>query len=205
MPAFVSHAQNIRLSCLEAVNSSQTINAEYLFNSSLTCLKEGKTFEGTYLLNLGQMRSMTDLSFLKPLKEVDQQAAADLYALLYYRFGGPGDYEVYRDEDLYNSLVEKLEAWNPAFDAKYNPGWEYEADVNDYEGNLKKFKTIRFKQMREYHLLYSNEEYYKLTQKLNEISRKNNNKFQVGTKAYEAYSDLKTRKSELRKKILSGL
>jgi hypothetical protein len=74
--------------CTTAIASASQINGFALFEGSIACAQEGRQKDANFLIILGQIRAMTDLSILSPADDQNTAKAGQLYSQLYYQFGG---------------------------------------------------------------------------------------------------------------------
>ena len=70
-----------------------------MFEGAEACAGVEASDDAVFLLLAGQVRALTDMSLLTPDSDADQAAAAELYGALYYKYGGSGPDELFRDAD----------------------------------------------------------------------------------------------------------
>ena len=134
----------------------------------------------------------------------DKEKAANLYGLIFYKFGGPGNYDIYQDRDQFNKIIKQIEQWEPSFDGYYSPGWKFKKiDKTAYVDAVNKNKNIRFKQMNEYQIRYSDKGYMEVQQEIDEMDRQHSSTYHVGTEAYKKIGELHKKQAEIVENLMS--
>jgi hypothetical protein len=154
---------------------STTLNGVALIEAAGSCFREDKQLEGTFLLLAGQIRSSADLALLRPVDDADERATGELYGLLYFKAGGAGPDQLYRDSSMTRTLFGQLDEWSPSFFDGYNPGWKYKKSSRTdlYEETLRNSKAGRLAQLRHYVSLINDDVYYAASRELAEIQKRN--------------------------------
>lgn len=188
--------------CASSVRSAESSNGFQLFLGALACYDEGQQLDGTFLLLAGQERSMADMSIFEASGDDAEQAAAELYGFIYFRAGGLGPNELYRDEAKTQRLVDRLRSWKPLVEADYDPGWTYRENprIEVYETFVADAKKYRIAQIARQATLLRNDEYYSLSMELAQI-RSPNAAIQVGSEDYQAVQRLTARMAEIANQI----
>jgi hypothetical protein len=170
--------------CSRGMEQSTKLNGAALFDAAGGCAVEGMSFEATFLLIAGQIRSMADLSVLRPAGDADEITMGKLYGRIFYRTGGAGPDSIYRDPIQTKQLFDRIEKWVPKLFDGYNPGWRYKAlgkNSPAYAETVSELKAHRVAQLQSYARLISNDDYYKTKQRLDEILRRNRGVTYSGT------------------------
>lgn len=205
LAAVLALADNTRAqddACSTAVAAAAEINASALFDGAVACSKEERLEDTHFLLILGQIRAMTDLTILEPLEGADVDKAGALYMKIYYQFGGLGSPDFYRTAANVDALEERIRATDLPFFDTYHPGWTFNpsSKTDIYAQYLANLRENRIWQMRNNALRWQNDEYFELSQALTELQRENPT-FQAGTPAYDEHLRLMERMSEVEKGI----
>ena len=161
--------------CSEAVTQAQRLNGPALFRGASVCFEADRRFDGSFLMLAGQVRAMTDMTLLRPSDDRSEIAAAELYGFIYARAGGAGDDALYRDPAATRRLLERVEAWQPAFFDRYDPGWAYKplAEAASYEATAREVKAHRIAQLQGYAQLIRRDDYYEASQELARLQAAN--------------------------------
>jgi hypothetical protein len=180
--------------CATAVRSAATLNGSALFAGATTCAQTERKEDANFLILLGQIRALSDLTILTPSDEESTTRAGQLYAQIYYQFGGLGFDEVYRTAAGVSALEQRVRAVNITFAPGYDPGWAYRSSskIDIYDAIVTNTREQRLWQMRSMALRLQDEEYYAAHQALGELQRANPT-FQEGTPAYEELGRLNAR------------
>lgn len=180
------------ITCSESMGTSEVLNSYGLWKGADACSKYDLKLETNYLLLIGQIRAMTDMVVLKPISDEEGVKVGELYGILYYKTGGAGFEEIYRDPKTYETLINLIEKWTPTLSADYAPGWIYKSKVDHsfYISMVECQKAVRLSKLKWYSSLIQNNEYYELSNKLDKIRTDNPGAFKAGTKAYENYQKL---------------
>jgi hypothetical protein len=183
--ATVSHAQESTppIGCQTGVDSAAMLNAPNLFRVAASCAEEGRAMEAAFALIAGQLRATADMSSLKPSGEDDETKMVELYGFIYYRAGGTGTVELYRDPAQTERLFELIRQWQPQLPENYDPGWAYRQapDKAKYFENLDYGRITRLLQLQHYALLARDDEYHAAQSEFAELQRKNPNGLSAGT------------------------
>jgi hypothetical protein len=177
--------------CSTAVASASDINATAHFQGAASCAREGRQEDTNFLVIVGQIRAIADMTVLTPLDDENEKRVADLYVLLYYNFGDLGFDEFYRMPASVTGLEKRIRGTDLLLTNNYNPGWEYRSSskTDIYSDVLSSALEQRIWQMRNWALKMQDDEYYELHQALVELLRRNP-VLQAGTPAYEEHSRL---------------
>lgn len=188
--------------CSKAVASASETNAMALFQGAVACGQEGRKDDTNFLMILGQIRAVADMAIFAPLDEENSEKVGQLYAQLFYRFGGLGFPEVYRSPENVTALEKRLRDANLQLTKAYDPGWSYRASskTDVYAQVLSNALEHRLWQMRNMALKLQNDEYYEASRAHDELQRRNP-VFREGTPAYEESIRLTRRMEEAAKDI----
>ena len=178
--------------CTQAMEQSETLNGLELFQASASCFREEKQFEGTFLLIVGQIRAMTDVSVVLPLGDADKTAMVELYGLIFHQSAGAGYDELYRDPALAGELFRRLERWTPLFSDDYDPGWNYErkAKSGSYARAANSHKAQRIAQLQHYAALIRRDDYYAASKELDDLQRRNPEGFDAKSRDADRAAEL---------------
>ncbi len=176
------------------MRSAAALNGSALFAGATSCAQAERKEDANFLILVGQIRALSDLTILTPSDEESATRAGQLYAQIYYQFGGLGFDEVYRTAASVSTLERRVRAVNIAFTPGYDPGWSYRASskIDIYDAIVANTREQRLWQMRSMALRLRNDEYYAAHQALGELQRANPT-FQEGTPAYEELGRLNAR------------
>ena len=108
--------------CRRAIEQSAVLNGGQLFEAAEACAREEAADDAVFLMLAGQVRAVTDMSLLEPVSEFEQSAVVELYVALYYKYGGAGPDELFRDAVRATAMFERLGTWRPVFSESYSPG-----------------------------------------------------------------------------------
>src|SRR5262249_54088641 len=111
--------------CSTAVASASEINAPALLEGAVSCSREGRQEDTNFLMILGQIRALSDLTIFTPLDDENSERAGRLYTQVYYKFGGLGFDEVYRAPANVSALEERIRNADLRLTNDYDPGWSY--------------------------------------------------------------------------------
>ncbi|HRK63860.1 MAG TPA: hypothetical protein PLN53_05650 [Terricaulis sp.] len=180
--------------CASVVRSAATLNGPSLFVGATSCAQAERAEDTNFLILVGQIRAISDLTILTPSDEANTMRAGQIYAQLYYQFGGLGFDEVYRTAAGVSTLERRVRAVSIVYSAGYDPGWSYRASskVDIYDAIVVNTREQRLWQMRSMALRLQNDEYYAAHRALTELQRANPT-FQEGTPAYEELGRLDAR------------
>lgn len=188
--------------CSTAVVSASDLNALALFEGAVSCSREGRQKDTNFLMILGQIRAIADMTILTPLDDANAERAGELYTQLYYKFGGLGFYELYRTPTNVSELEERIRNTDLLFTNDYDPGWAYRPSSNTdiYSDVLSNAREQRIWQMRNMALKLQDDDYYEAYQALAELQR-SNPVLKDGTPAFAEHSRLMARMREAAKDI----
>jgi hypothetical protein len=180
--------------CASAVRSAATLNGSALFAGATSCAQAERREDTNFLILMGQIRALSDLTILTPSDEESTTRASQLYAQIYYQFGGLGFDEIYRTAAGVSALEQRVRAVNIAFAPGYDPGWTYRSSskTDIYDAIVANTREQRLWQMRSMAVRLQDDEYYAAHQALGELQRANPT-FQEGTPAYEELGRLNAR------------
>lgn len=184
--------------CSSAVAAAAEINAIELFKGAVTCAREENVADGHFLLILGQIRGMSDMTILEPLNEADAQTVGELYSAIFYQFGGLGSPNFYRTPANAEMLEQRLRETDLTFFDDYDPGWRFKptSNIDSYAQHITDTREKRIMEMRRHALLWQNDEYFELSQARDQLQRENPT-FQTGTPAYDEFLRLTTEMDEI--------
>ncbi len=191
------------ITCNDAINSAAELNAYDLWSGAGDCSKSNLKRETNFLLIAGQIRAMSDMSVLEPASDEEGVKVGDLYGVLYYKSGGSGFDEIYRDAIEFGQLFRDLESWTAKLHKKYNPGWEYKANIDPtyYDQMTICQKKLRISKLKWYSNLVRNDKYYELSTQLSKLQADNSGAFQVGTETYKQYQSISSKINSVSSKI----
>jgi hypothetical protein len=188
--------------CANAVRSAATLNGSALFAGATSCAQAERKEDANFLILVGQVRAMSDLTILTPSDEENATRASQLYGQIYYQFGGLGFDDIYRTAAGVSTLEQRVRAVNIAFAPGYDPGWTYRTSskIDIYDAIVANTREQRLWQMRSMALRLQDDEYYAAHQALGELQRANR-VFQEGTPASEELQRLNARMEEAARDI----
>ena len=171
------------ISCRRAIEQSTSLNGPQLFRAAEACARDEQSDDTVFLLLAGQVRALTDMSLLAPRSEPDEDAAAELYGALYYKYGGSGPDELFRNADRATAMFERLRTWQPAFSESYTPGWRYKPPVESDRYHLMVDYSIRSRlaKLETYKNLIEDDRYYAVHRERQEILDRNDNRIVADT------------------------
>jgi hypothetical protein len=172
--------------CAYAVASASNLTATALFTGAVSCSQEGRKEDTNFLMILGQIRAMADLTIFVPADDSSRKKGAELYSEVYYRFGGLGFDDVYRDQAKVDALERRVRQTDLSLTRAYDPGWQYRpsSKTDIYATVLSNIREQRVWQMRNMALELQNDEYYSAYKAEQELRRRNP-VFQEGSPALE--------------------
>lgn len=178
--------------CSQGLERSTSLNAMGLFKSAEACAREERVDDAVFLLVVGQVRAIADMSILKARSELDEDAAADLYGSLYYAYGGAGPDDMYRDADRIAEMLRRLRSWRPSLPDGYDPGWNYEppVDRDHYQLMADYLIRTRLTQLETYRNLIQDDRYYAIQQERQGILGRSNSSTVAGTEDAERIEEL---------------
>ena len=189
--------------CSQAIERSTSLNGMELFKSAETCSREERVDDAVFLLFAGQVRAMTDMSILEARSEPDEDAAGELYGALYFRYGGSGSDDMYRDADRIAGILKRLRSWRPSLPASYDPGWNYErpVDRDRYQSMADYGVRHRLAQLETYRNLIQDDRYFAIQQERGEIRARNNTGTVAGTEDADRLKELDRMQAAIRSSI----
>lgn len=169
--------------CAAQVAQAANLNAPDLLYGASVCYAVRRPVEGNFLLNAGQVRSIADMALMVPASRQDSDVLTGLYGVIYFYAGGPGRDEVLRDAALRERFFALFDSWSPAYAADYNPGWNTRRrpDGAAYQAAMAESKAGRRQQLAEIVLRYTDEAYYALHRRFQELQARNPRGFDEGT------------------------
>ena len=170
-------------SCGKAIERSAFLNGWELFEAADACAREEVADDAVFLLLAGQVRGLTDMTLLTPVSAADMQVVAELYGAMFYRYGGSGPDELFRDAVRANAIFERLKQWRPEFPESYSPGWRYEAPVEGerYQAMVEHSVESRLAKLQSYRNLIEDDRYYAVHRERQKLLARNNNTVVHGT------------------------
>ena len=191
------------ITCSESIKTSEVLNSYDLWNGAGDCSKANLKLETNYLLLIGQIRAMTDMTVLEPISDEEGVKLSELYGILYYKTGGSGFEEIYRDPKSYEKLIKRIKNWNPTLSTEYAPGWIYKSNIDPsyYSKMTECQKIVRLSKLKWYSDLIQNNEYYELSKKLDKLKTDNPGAFKAGSEAYNSYQKLSAKMNAISSKI----
>jgi hypothetical protein len=171
--------------CQTLVATQASLNASAMFEAVAVCANEGRKEDANRFMMLGQIRGTTDMGILEPANADAMLAASELYSAIFYRYGGLGFEEVYRDPAAVERLAGDITAAELRLPPGYDPGWAYKATskVDVYDTLIDNAKRRRIWQMRNMALKYQNDAWYEANEALGQLQRETG-AFEQGTPAW---------------------
>ena len=102
---------NFVFASCESYERTETAPAGELFQVMLTCDLKTTHAKAIFMMIVGQVRGLVDMSSFPPAEESDNEILGKLYGTIYYRFGGLGPDVFYLDDAKYEKLIGYLESW----------------------------------------------------------------------------------------------
>ena len=166
------------VSCTQTIERSTSLNGPQLFSAAEACARAEQSDDAVFLVLAGQVRAMADMSLLEPQSEPDEEAMAELYGAVYYKYGGLGPDELFRDADRASGMLGRLRSWRPSFPDGYNPGWNYKPrpDPDRYHLMVDYSKRSRLAQLETYRNLIQHDPYYAAKTERKEILARNDSR-----------------------------
>lgn len=179
-------------SCDERLEKVSVLNSAGLVGGAGLCDREERWIDVVYLLIAGQIRFAADLAVLKPKDDPAKDAMGRLAQLFFYRFGGAGRDEYYRDPQFTGGLFDRLGKLSLSFGPDYDPGWRYRQPptASEYDEQFHYHRRRRLAQLRRLARLVSNEAYHAARRESDEISRRNPRGIVAGTADYKRWTEL---------------
>ena len=140
----------------------------------------------------GQVRALTDMLLLEPVSESELSIVGELYAALYYKYGGSGPDELVRDTVRATAMFERLGTWRPDFSQRYSPGWRFQRPVDGdlYQSMADHNMEVRLAKLERYRNLLQDESYYKVHRERQNLLARNNNRIVAGTDDADRIAEL---------------
>ncbi|MEZ6134370.1 MAG: ankyrin repeat domain-containing protein [Pirellulaceae bacterium] len=111
------------------VDNAEILNAQELTVAALRCQQSGEATDAGYLFVLSKLRYQIDRQVYtqRGAKPEDPRVAlAALGAIL----NQASMSEVFRDPERMSSILARVRAWSPSFQANYKPGWNFQEQLN---------------------------------------------------------------------------
>ena len=184
--------------CERQVAQAARLNGPDLLYGASVCHAANRPEEGSFLLIAGQVRSSADLMLAVPASKADGDAQTSLYNVIYFHAGGVGKEEVLRDAESRNRFFKAFDSWSPGYGPDYDPGWKARSrpDSAAYQAAIADLKAGRREQLVDVARLYSDEEYYSLHRRFQDLQARNANRFVEGTVDAALAQDLQRRMNE---------
>ena len=196
--AAVDPAKVTAADCEAGMAGASRSNGPDLLHAAWVCFAAKKQVEGAFLLSAGQARSVVDMATMVPASKADADAAVALYGVIYARAGGYGDDVVLRDPAARDRFFGLIDTWSPVYDMRYDPSWRVRRrpDAAAYSAAIAETKAGRRKQLAEVARLLSDDDYYALHRRHDELLERQRNRFVDGTPEAARSADLLRRMDE---------
>jgi hypothetical protein len=177
--------------CDVFVKTAADLNGHEVFNAVTVCAAAGQKEDTNFLMLLGQIKSMTDMTIYKPANEDEAEKVTDLYGKIYYPFSGLGFDEVYREPKKVEHIISRIESINLKFNNDYNPGWDYKlsSPTDVFNDVLAVTKLQRIWQMQNFALRVQNDTYFEAYLQ-EQALRAENPIYEQDTPVYKEYQRL---------------
>lgn len=184
--------------CDAQVARAAALNVPDLLYGAWLCYAANRAVEGNFLLNAGQVRSIPDMGLMVPAARADSDVVTSLYGVIYFHLGGPGREEVLRDAASRERFFRLFDGWSADYPADYNPGWNTRRrpDAAAYRAAIAESKAGRRRQLVDIARLYSDEAYYALHRRFQDLQARNPTGFVEGTPDADLSSDLERQMNE---------
>jgi hypothetical protein len=184
--------------CEAQVARAATLNGPDLLYGASVCHAANRPEQGNFLLIAGQVRSSADMAETVPARKADYNAQSTLYGIIYFHAGGPGKAEVLRDPASRERFFRLFDSWSPRYDPDYEPGWKVRSGAVPaaYQAAMAALKAARRKQLVDVARLYSDDQYYALHRRFQDLQARNPNGLVEGTADAALAQDLQRRMSE---------
>ena len=171
--------------CESAVKAAAQDNAMALFRGAEACAQDDNETDATFLLVVGQIRALSDMTILQPADDESKLKAGELYRNLYYNYGGMGPDEFYRKSTQVDALVKKVNNTDLTLNSNYDPGWRFRSSskTDIYPQIIESNRARRIWQINNTANRLQNDEYYALYRAERDL-RKRNPVYKQGTPAY---------------------
>ncbi len=189
--------------CDEAKLHAGRMNYAELIKSVVICEQEGGKLDASFFLLASQVRFQTDAELLFPSTEDDKVKKGRLFTFLYYKGGGSGAREIYRNREKTATVLSRLKAWSPILFAGYDPGWNYtrKPDPSDFEETVIRQRHNRIEKLKQYIGPLANDDYYTIQKKLDALHHKYKGRFTVNTEPHRQFAALTKELARVRKSI----
>ena len=169
--------------CRRAIEQSALLNGGELFEAAEACARVEEADDAVFLMLVGQVRALTDMSLLEPASVADQTTVGELYGALYYKYGGSGPDELFRNAVRATAMFERLGTWRPDFSEHYSPGWRYRSPSGGdvYQLMADHSMDVRLAKLERYRNLLEDDRYYAVHRERQELLARNNNRIVAGT------------------------
>lgn len=194
----VSPEAGTEANCEAQVARAANLNAPELLQGASVCYAADRPVEGNFLLNAGQVRSVADMGLMVPASRADSDVATSLYGVIYFHAGGPGREDVLREAESRDRFFRLFDSWSAGYPADYNPGWNVRRrpDAAAYQAAIAETKAGRRRQLVDIARLYSDETYYSLHHRFQDLQARNPTGFVEGTPDANLSRDLERRMNE---------
>jgi len=189
--------------CSETLSDSSSLNSFELFLGMANCYEQGRELDAAFLLLIAQNRAMSDLGVFQAKDKEAELAAAELYGFIFYQAGGLGPKNIYRDEAKTKELVNRFKGWRAVVDENYYPGWDFVENprYEIYQTLVSESREHRIAVIERHSTLITNEEYFALSNRADEIRAKNAY-VSVGTEDYEMLDRLDSEMAEIANRLV---
>lgn len=183
--------------CDTQVAGAASMNGPDLFYGASICGAARKPVEASFLLNAAQNRSVADLTLLVPAAKTDSDRTVELYGFIYAYAGGPGSDEVLREPALRERFLHLYDNWAPAYGDDYDPGWNTRRrpEAQTYRAAIAELKSGRRQQLTDLSRLYSDDAYYSLHRRFQELQVQTAGTYREGTPEAELSQRLREQMS----------
>ncbi len=151
---------------------SEEMNSAALLMASVGAHAAGRTEDAEFFLYASQMRSKIDRQVYPKVDSrgvapapKDTDPTQEPPELAVHRFR-------YKDPQMLENVIARLEKWSPEFSRGYNPGWRYENALADNAaaGIVATVRTETLAPLRQLHKLMSNREFAKWCRQADEAA-----------------------------------
>ncbi len=185
--------------CDLGVENSGALNASELWKRASSCAELNRKLDSTFLLLVGQIRAMADMSVLEPESDEEGVKVTDLYGVLFYQAGGSGYDEIYRNKASFEKLLNSVARWQATISDTYDPGWKIKRDVDFtfYTQMIECQRALRVSKLKWYASLIQDDEYFELHQQQTRLHQENQSTFEHGTTAYDKAQELSSKMNRI--------
>ena len=158
--------------CAKSVAAASKSNTTQLWLGADICKLAGQLDDSAFLLAAGKIRAATDLNALKAASDQDKLETYDISKRLGASDEFMGEYEVYRDRDRKDRLMQRIGGYQPNLDGDYDPGWDFRgsATAGKYSQMLSCQKALRVQRLEDFIRLINNDEYYAARTEFDEVA-----------------------------------